>query len=259
MNRAICINTWREFKSNKVRVIMLTLLVLGPLASFTFSRCNSMCAPGEDLITHQSIALAFAFLWGAGAIGREVQHGTISLVLARPVTIVNYVFSKWFAVGFASAVCAVQALLIEHGISVLLNPQLLTSLDFLYNGFERVELAFGLSAVLIFFSSLVSGLKDLAVIAGSWLAFCVAAQTAGAVESVVRSYNPTLGALSEHTYNVMGMALLASFYPDIPLEKLLSAGGDAWGSLIFYFTVISVFLAMSIFIMTRKEFSYAQD
>ena len=106
MNRAICVTTWREFKSNKVRLIMLFLLLIAPIFQFTVQRCQNIDSLTQDLLTPSAVALAYTLLWGVGVIGREVQHGTISLVLARPVSIVTYVVSKWLAVGLAAAVCA---------------------------------------------------------------------------------------------------------------------------------------------------------
>ncbi|MBP6595541.1 MAG: ABC transporter permease subunit, partial [Candidatus Obscuribacter sp.] len=105
MNRAICVNTWREFKSNKVRLILLTLLFLGPLAHFTWRRCFSPLEIQDEMISFSAMSIFFALIWGIGVVGRERQHGTITLVLARPVTITNYIISKWIAVGLAAAIC----------------------------------------------------------------------------------------------------------------------------------------------------------
>lgn len=257
MNRAVCVNTWREFKGNNVRLILLTLIMLAPLASFTYRRCSYPAEISEDMMSFPVIASFITLLWGAGCIGKERQNGTIALVLARPITIANYVISKWFAVGLASAVCALQLLLIEHAVSIYFSPSLISSTDFLVNGLERVLISFGTAAVLVFYSSLVSGIKDLALLGGTGLAILLCAQFAS---PFMYSQGTTeQQAFFSHWVHIMGAACLAVFYPDIPLNDLLNGGGEYLYSVVNYACVLTVFLSLAIFFLRRKEFSYAQD
>lgn len=257
MNRAICINTWREFKGNAVRLILLTLAFLAPLVSFTFQRCTYPATLTEEQIAHPSIAILFALLWGCGVIGKERQNGTIGLVLARPITISNYVTSKWFAVGLAASVCAVQALIVEHAVSIFFTPSLWVSTEFLTNALERVIIAFGISAVLIFYSSLVSGLKDLALLAGTGFGLMLIAQ-------MLSPFSYSRGSeyeqnLAHHAMSIGSYYIVAIFYPNIPLADLINGGGEYLYYILNYFTVVTVFLSLAVFFLRRKEFSYAQD
>jgi hypothetical protein len=264
MNRAVCITTWREFKANKVRVIMLTLLILGPILISTLRRCTVPEALNEDLLCHPSIALAFTLLWSAGAIGREVQNGTITLVLTRPITIANYVVSKWFAVGFAASICAVEAVFLEHLVTAVNCPQVLWSTEVLVNGFERVLLCFGIASLLVMFSALVSGLKDLALLAGCGFAFFLASAFSSMVHQWCReehlskliTFDPDLVTTLNRSFESLCAAI---FYPYVPFSSLVSGSILTLSPLLSSLTLITICLSIAIGAMTRKEFSYAAD
>jgi hypothetical protein len=259
MNRAVCATTWREFRANKVRIIMMTLLMLGPIVVFTLQRCNVPESLNQDLMSPSFMACIFTLLWGVGVIGREVQHGTIALVLARPITIADYVFSKWFSVGLAASLCAVQAVWIDHIISSVNCPTLLFQPEVFYNGLERVFLCFGTAAFLCFTSAFASGLKDLALLGG--FGFCLL--LAQAAESILNSmafswispYRDTMGDAAK----IFSSALIELFYPYVPVSLFMAGNFSAIGSLISYFTVITCCLSLAIWSLNRKEFSYAAD
>lgn len=259
MNRAVCTTTWREFRANKVRVIMLTLLLLGPIVIFTLQRCNNPESINQDLLSPSFMACLFTLLWGIGVIGREVQHGTIALVLARPITICDYVVSKWFSVGVAAAVCSVEAVLLEHFISSMNCPQLLFQPEVLYNALERIVLSFGTASLLIMTSALVSGLKDLALLGG--FAFCLLLSQAA--DSIIRSINNIMPAFPTETIcagtKVLSSALIELFYPYVPVSLFMAGDFSAIGSLISYLTVLTCCLSLAIWSLNRKEFSYAAD
>ena len=259
MNRAICVNTWREFKSNKVRLILLTLLFLGPLAHFTWRRCFSPLEIQDEMISFSAMSIFFALIWGIGVVGRERQHGTITLVLARPVTITNYIISKWIAVGLAAAICAVQALVVEHAISVYFAPSLLLDGEFFANMAERIIIAFGTASVLVFCSSLVTGIKDLAIIADVLFALMLGAQVLSPVYHTAYTWSGISQVNLERLAHIGFGALAAVFYPNIPIANLFTFGGEYIGSVINYVCVVSVFLSLAVFTLSRKEFSYAQD
>jgi len=259
MNRAVCITTWREFQANKVRIIMLTLLFLAPIVIFTMKRCSAPEALNEDLLSHPAMASFFTLLWSAGVIGREVQNGTIALVLSRPISIANYVFSKWFAVGLAASICALEAVFCEHIISAVNCPALLWQSEFLINGFERVLLAFGTAAFLILLSALVSGLKDLALLAGFGFSFMVFAS----FSSMLHQLATNTGFLSEDCMHGLAKAFehifVAIIFPYLQVSAFVSGDLFALGSLVSYLTLVTCSLSLAIRALTSKEFSYAAD
>jgi len=259
MNRAVCITTWREFKSNKVRLIMLFLLFVAPLFQYTVQRCQSPESMTQDLITPSGVAIAYALLWGAGVIGREMQHGTISLVLARPISIVSYVLSKWFAVGLAASVCAFQALLVEHLISAVFSPSLAFDPEFLVNGAERVLICFGTAAFLTFLSSLVSGLKDLALLAGLLFLLSISSAAIQILEYFPGGRSGDMAEQAIHIGTVFAQGIIFVLYPCVPIGYLIAGNYNEIISLLSYATMITVFLSLSIFVLTRKEFSYAAE
>lgn len=258
MNRAVCITTWREFKANRVRVILLTLLFLGPIAMFTLQRCSNPEALNADMLSHPLMASFFTLLWASGVIGREVQNGTIALVLARPITIANYVVSKWFAVGFAASLCAVEAVFCEHIISAVNCPSLLWAPEFFANSIERIILCFGTAAFLVFLSSLVSGLKDLALLAGfafMFLLYSAFAHTVYQMASFVHLDHEYV----LHFGRIIESLFTAILFPYVPMSVFLSGSYFAYGPLIALFTLITCCLSCSIWVLTHREFSYAAD
>jgi ABC-type transport system involved in multi-copper enzyme maturation permease subunit len=259
MNRAVCITTWREFKSNKVRVVMLFLLLVAPLFPYTLQRCQTPDSLSQDLLTPSGIALAYTLLWGVGVIGREMQHGTISLVLARPISIVSYVMSKWLAVAVAAAVCSFQAVLLEHLISSVFCPSLLWQPEFLANGLERILLCFGSAAFLILLSSLVSGLKDLALLAGICFLLTVSSWGASIVQYIPGGSGGKLAEQLGHICSIFGHGIIFVLYPNVPILYLIGGNYTDIQSLLSYATTITCCLALSIFVLTRKEFSYAAE
>ena len=258
MNRAVCITTWREFKANKVRVILLTLLFLGTIVMFTLQRCSSPEALNADMLSHPMMASFFTLLWASGVIGREVQNGTIALVLARPITIANYVVSKWFAVGFAASLCSVEAVFCEHIISAVNCPALLWAPEFLGNGLERIILCFGTAAFLVFLSSLVSGLKDLALLAGFGFMFVLYSAFAHTVYQLTsflhfdNNFALYFGRIVENLFT-------AILFPYVPMSVFLTGSYFAYGPVIALFTLITFCLSSAIWVLTHREFSYAAD
>lgn len=261
MNKAICATTWREFKANKVRCSILTLLFLLPVAFYTLLRLNWDNAYEVDMVSPPVIALAYTLLWSVGVIGREVQNGTIGLVFTRPITIANYVISKWFAVSFAAAICAVQAGVIEHLISSFYNPSLLFSIEFFSNCCERVFICFGFAAVMVMLSSLVSGMKDIAVLAGFALLWGITNMIGGMLRSDLGIFNqyahviyPLAGLVD--LYNKM---MLQAFFPSLSIEPMLDLNFLYLPAILNYGALVTGCLASSIFLLNRKEFSYAAD
>jgi len=259
MNRAICVTTWREFKSNKVRLIMLFLLLIAPIFQFTVQRCQNIDSLTQDLLTPSAVALAYTLLWGVGVIGREVQHGTISLVLARPVSIVTYVVSKWLAVGLAAAVCSFQAVVLEHLISSVFCPSLLWQSEFLTNGLERIFICFGAAAFLILLSSLVSGLKDLALLAGILFLLTLSSGAIQILEWVPGGRSGEMAEQISHLFSIFGQGILFILYPILPMACFFAGNFNDILSLLYYATTITCCLSLSIFVLTRKEFSYAAE
>ena len=261
MNKAICATTWREFKANKVRCSILTLLFLLPVAFYTLVRLNWDNAYEVDMISPPIIALAYTLLWSVGVIGREVQNGTIGLVFTRPITIANYVVSKWFAVSFAAAICSVQAGVIEHLISSFYNPSLLFSLEFFSNCCERFFICFGFAAVMVMLSSLVSGMKDIAVLAGFALLWGITNMIGGMLRSDLGIFNqyanviyPLAGLVD--LYNKM---MMQAFFPSLSIEPMLDLNFLYLPAILNYGALVTACLASSIFLLNRKEFSYAAD
>jgi hypothetical protein len=153
----------------------------------------------------------------------------------------------------------VQALVVEHAISVLFAPSLLLDGEFFANMAERIIIAFGTASVLVFCSSLVTGIKDLAIIAGVLFALMLGAQVLSPVYHTAYTWSGISQVNLERLAHIGLGALAAVFYPHIPIANLFTFGGEYIGSVINYVCVVSVFLSLAVFTLSRKEFSYAQD
>ncbi len=166
MNPTIILTTLRERFSAKNRWFSVVLMFALPLFY-----AYAMPQLKESGVTGIWGAL-LVWMLGAGIIGEEVSAGTLLLVLARPIRRWEYVLSKWIALAaLTAAILALQALALA-AIAVrggqLLDPAL-AGLRLA----EALLLGTGSASVLILFSVLVPGGKEVSSImlawAGGWL------------------------------------------------------------------------------------------
>jgi ABC-type transport system involved in multi-copper enzyme maturation permease subunit len=234
VNLTLVLATLRQRFTSPIRLVLLLLLGWLPMFQILLAPRIGFGALGDCYF----LALTLA----AGMIGQDLSSGTLQLLLARPVTRAQYVFSRWgavtagtFLVLVLQCLCA-AGLMLARGVPVPWGQGALC----LGNG---LLLAAGLAAVMALLSSLASGIADLGLL---FLVF-VSAQVLEKV-GMVKSWDwLTLGAGE----------LLRTIKPELALATLARGPQAAGPAVVAYLSTVTLCLALAIVVMNRRELSYA--
>jgi hypothetical protein len=223
MNTTLMWATWRERFSRRVPIILLAVVALWGLTGAGMQR-----APSD-------MTIGFALILGAGLVGRDVSSGSLALLLTRPVRRSEYLLSRWFAASLAAGAAGLLELGLQY-VLVRARSGAVSGVTLVYDCAEAITLAFGVTAALAFLSTLVRGIGDL----GVWLvALLVAAlaEPAGAAR--------------------LGQELHHLLVPHVDWAQALDARPISWFPVVSYFSSVTLFLALAILVLNRKELSYA--
>ena len=217
----------------------LRLVLLGA----TFATAWASGSLMRSLAPLDGAAGMFALVLAAGAIGQEVASGTLTLTFARPLTRAAYVFGRWGgATLFATALAAVLEAVTLMGMAARGGP--------LPGGGEIAALALeGLlnagatAAVLVMMSTFVNGLGDFAI-------WALAVMGAGLVQ--------TIGNFKQWPWLVrVASELEATLQPKVHLGWLFGTGDPQAYLLIVTLSTTAAALAVAVWVLNRKELSYA--
>ena len=236
MNATIVLATMRQRFTSPIRLLIVLLLGWTPMLAIVVAPRTGFAALGDCYF----IALALS----AGMIGQDVASGTLQLLLARPVTRAQYVFSRWAAVASATFLIAVLQAIVAALIMLLRGVPVPWDQAgmFLANG---ALVALGTAAVMALLSALVSGLGDL----GLLLLVFFSAQV---LEKV--------GMFKSWEWLVRGAGeLLRGLKPEVPLASLVQGGPVPWLAVVSYLSTVTLCLALAVVVMNRRELSYASS
>ncbi len=223
MNATLIAACWRERLSRPVAVVLLVILmVLGLVVSVSTKSLAD-------------VTLGLTLVLGAGLVGRDVSSGSLALLLTRPLRRSEYLLSRWFAGSLAAATLGVVQLALQFLLLRLRSVEL-TGGALAYECARAVSLAFGLTATLVFLSTLVRGIGDV----GLWL-----------VAVIVASVLAPAGAVRASD------ELLALMVPRVDWGQSLNAQPIAWFPIVSFVSSLVLYLALGIVILNRKELSYA--
>lgn len=245
--------------ASKLRLIVLTFLILFPILKSSAALCFEKRFPTE-LISEPGNMIAFVLACGSGCIGGQLNDGTLSLVLSRPLKISSYVVSKWLAVAVASTIASMMQLVSELIVAYFRTPHLLDFGQILTNGIERILICFGFSAVLMFFSSIVSSSKDLAI----YLVCYLVSQVCGMLAQIRPETLPEGAGRIAASLLVPPVALFYQFInfvlaPNIDLSPLRNHFPINWVGCTAYFAVVACFTSLCIYSLNRRELPYGAD
>lgn len=259
MSWAIVKNTWQMCLASKLRQAVVLLFILTPLAKTTIQLCVEKSFPTEYLSESGSM-VPFVLAVGSGCIGRQLNDGTLSLVLSRPIKISSYALSKWLAVAIASSAAGMTQFSAEMIVALFRTPYLIDWSFVLVNGMERLMVCFGFAAVFMFFSSLVSGSKDLAIYLVCMISSTMCEWIAQVrPETIPAGPGRTLATLVVPPFALLYEILHALLAPMIALEPLLNHATVPVSSIAAYLAITSVFISVCIYSLNRRELPYGAD
>ncbi|MFB3907330.1 MAG: hypothetical protein ACE15D_02905 [Candidatus Eisenbacteria bacterium] len=184
---------------------------------------------------------AFALIVGAGMIGQDVASGVLAGILARPVRRSEYVLSRGAATAIGAGLlclahCAAGfAALALRGAPVDLAMAASRTAAALFT-------VIGASAVLLFFSSAMNALGDLAVYLIAFLLTQVV-QTVGSMQSI--------GWLQR-----TGLELGGFVQPILYPAQIAGPAASPF-AVVSYLSTITLCIVLAILLTNRKELSYA--
>ncbi len=230
---AIILATLRQRFTSPMRLVILVAAVWISLIPVLVSPGSGFAMIGDCYF----LALALA----AGMIGEDVSSGTLQLLLARPVTRRQYVFSKWVAVAGGTSLVVVAQLLLAALVIALRGASVSWGGAALLLA-NDVLLAFGISAVMSLLSALVPGLGDLGLL---FLAF-LSTQVLGGLGSL-----KSWGALERATQELQRV-----LKPELNVWPLLHGDPASPAAVASYLSTVTLCLALAVMVMNRKELSY---
>ncbi len=217
----------------------VALAILGAYMAVTFL---GAILPGDSSAQELEIALVAVLVLGAGMIGMDVRGGVLQLVLARPVTRSEYVFSRWFATGTCAAVLSLAFL--AAGVSVMaLKGQALEARGVLAVACRDVTASYGVASVLALFSTLAPGFADLGLLLVGLLgaAVCDGIGEFGSLPWMTRTATEIRRVL----------------YPVLDPFDAFSSTPISWYAIVSYFSTVTLCLALAVVVFNKKEISYA--
>jgi len=233
MNRALVVALLRQRLASPMRVVLVGMLLVPGMGAALLMRS---LAPVHETAYWLALVLA------AGAIGQDVSSGVLHLTFARPVTRASYVASRWFAAALAAFALALAQLLPVAAALALRGappaaPELLAAV------LQDAVLAATAAAVMVCFSSLVTGLGDVALLAIS--AFVLQ------VTHLLAQFKGWTGLDDAVT------ALQQVLHPTVDLAWIAGQGPPSWGGLATAATTILLGLATAVVVVRRRELTYA--
>ena len=236
MNLTLVLATLRQRFTSPIRLVILLLLGWMPMLPLLIAPRAGFAVLGDGYF----LALTLA----AGMIGQDLSSGTLQLLLARPVTRAQYVFSRWGAVAAGTFLIAVLQALVAALIMALRGVPVswVEAAQFLANG---ALLALGTAAVMALLSSLAAGIGDLGLL---FLVF-ISAQVL-----------EKLGMFKSWDWLVRGAGeLLRVLKPQLDLAPLFHGDPVTWFAVVSYLSTVTLCLGLAVVVMNRRELSYASS
>ena len=235
MNSTIFVTTLRHRFSSRTRLLLVAVVFLFPIAFAAMAReLGTTAARGGTV---------FAWLLGAGLLGQESASGVFQLLFARPIRRWEYVVSRWLAVVTGASVLALLQLAIVCIVTA--SRGLPPAREIVIQGAEQVLAIVGTTSVILLFSSFLSGVGD---VLGMLLA-TFAAQILGFI-----------GQLKQSEAIIRARDELVRFLgPELPIGPLTTGGHFPWFEVVSYFSTITLCLVVAIWVLNRREISYASE
>ncbi len=263
ISKPIFVATIKHWLSSPLIWIAVGLVFVGSIGSCVLGLLVAANQITEYQILSSNGDLLFAVILGTGIIGRDLSSGVLPLVFARPLSRANYVFSKWLTLSIAAIVLSLAQCLIIHLLFLIFSPATFSNQGLLVASADILFVSFGTAAVMILFSALKSGSF---AGTGIWLltlAIVVAMLQFGAHEPIAAgSHGANLGAT---VFNALipvmsktGNFLLPFLGNRASLAEIFQSGVD-WLIITTYLSNLALALVLAIYVMNRRELTYASD
>lgn len=234
MNPTIVLSFLRQRLTSPMRLVLLGMSFFSSLGIVAVTR---------QVGTLEGASAWFALILAAGAIGQEVSSGVLTLTFARPVSRASYVLSRWSGAGGLAAVLGLVQIAAGLTAVATRGGTLPAGADVAALAIECVLLAFTAAAVMVMLSSLLNGLGDV----GVWAIGSTVAAFTGAIAQAQQ-----WTALARAADEVQGVLL-----PKLHVGWIFGAGDPQVFALLSVLSTLTASLAVAVWVVNRKELSYA--
>lgn len=262
-NKAIFKSTIEEWYRNPA-VVGLSIVGFIYLMAFTICSVTFVDSPIREssFASVMLTAVPAVALLGAGILGQDVAKGTLSVLFARPLRRHSYVLTRWLVLSISSSVLCLMLLVIEQIAGMAAFPGIMPDINTFYDGAARVSMCFGLSATFIMFSSILPHSMDLC----AWILLCFSSSVVVEIGHLnpiylTQPYGSELSRrLSEFVIPIcreLSIPMQSLALPYLDVGYLFHCSSISWFAIFTYLSNIALCLLVAVFMVNRKEVSYA--
>lgn len=234
MNLRLILGTLEEKLTSPARLLLIVMFLVFPI----FGAYLGGADPTTD-----GLIMVYVLTLGVGIIGADVSAGVLQLIFTRPIKRSSYVLSRWL--GLVVGVMTVYAVqIILMGGMLLFGGHSLPDVNYGSHVIEALLLAMGMSAVIVFFSAIFVGYGDGRSILVLWL-----------LRGICQFFEKTR--FYPKVFSVVGSQINGVLWPSLDVNLVLHGEPYDWLLIVPYVAVLIASLVFAIFIMNRKELSYA--
>ncbi len=224
--------------------VVIALAVLSLVTAFQVVVTGS----GQSLETGFVALLILA----AASVSRDSASGALQMILARPILRVEYLFGRYCGI----LLCYAMYIAATGAVALVLSPLLRAGLgigsareatpgDLARGAASALLSAALLSSVLLFFSTFLRGYGDV-------LGYLLLSLLLGAPDILG-------GALKKPWLPKLGAVVRENVLPHVDWDGVLRGGGVFSAATGQYALALTAYLALAVWIFSRREFSYGQD
>lgn len=257
MNRAVFTFTLVARLSNPLWMLKLLFFILSipifcSLGSGEQEVASMLVIP---LLTGATMPMLIAFMFVKDSVlnGRSLSDGEyMALLFSRPITRASYVMTKWLA-GSLAVIVIWSTILCVFAIAEMVQGRPSTVLNSPYVWLNLVFNSLSLTALIVCVSSIPSGFGIviyIVLVYGSF--FCTA------VSDVTLRSNHSMVLAAQLLLSVFQF-IRSTVLPAIDCSDIFETLSFSWLPIVTYCSNVAIFLLLSIWILSRREFSYASE
>jgi|GEM_PF-4159082 len=238
INRAVA---WHSFQQH--HWIRLSLLGLALLFVYLFT-------DGNDRFPLIQITPLLVWVLGSGIIGRDLSSGVAHLLFTRPVSRTDYVLTKWVSLTGAVWFFQVLVLLVWSFGKWYYDRTPQPPLELFQESLVAAWMAGTLSTVVVFFSSIMAGLGDLALLL--YIHVILMVLNISHLKDHIHDFKKILSWI---LYAIWPGVRTGYRFSNVLHEQQMPVAGDVVTD-----SVIALcFLVAAVAIMNRKDIGYTND
>lgn len=261
---ALMKHVWRDIRHRDIRLLIIAVFFMTTIGGTCGALCSWPDGAARVLTAIIPAAEGYLPLWvcvlGAGVVGIKVSRGTLALILSRPVSTTTFVISTWLAVAIAVIVVQALYMALQAAQILIFLPSSFDLGTFVVVALKSLCVCLAASAVLVFFSTLLNGVKDSGLFFLVWFASIFLQQTKSfPVRSIEQTFLRHLAQAAVSVAERLGDIGMACVSPAVPFSTSVLFSWNLVLSLVALAAVVLASLSLAVFRLNKMELSYGAD